>query len=82
MDLLQVWYTRLKGRCSEDASNSAETTFGQPAKGVEHGWSGDTEKRLVVDIGANFGYYSLYAAAHGCRFSSVHASCPHNKGNL
>ncbi|CAL8462169.1 g1700 [Coccomyxa elongata] len=67
LGLTQVWYTRLKGRCSEDEGISPGASPGQPAKGVERGRSGDTGKRLVVDIGANFGYYSLYAAAHGCR---------------
>ncbi len=28
---------------------------------------GKRPPRLVVDVGANFGYYSLYAAAMGCR---------------
>lgn len=27
----------------------------------------DGSPELVLDIGANFGYYSFYAASHGCR---------------
>ena len=27
----------------------------------------DDSRGLVLDVGANFGYYALYAAAHGCR---------------
>jgi hypothetical protein len=53
--VVQVWYSRLSGRCllAGDGQSGAQT---------QH-----SSRRLVVDIGANFGYYSLYAAAHGCR---------------
>ncbi len=27
----------------------------------------DGKRNLVLDVGANFGYYSLYAASMGCR---------------
>ncbi len=29
--------------------------------------AGKRPPRLVADVGANFGYYSLYAASMGCR---------------
>ncbi|EIE24267.1 hypothetical protein COCSUDRAFT_65824 [Coccomyxa subellipsoidea C-169] len=62
LGLTQVWYTRLNGQCVEKGGGS-----GHPGKGAERSVSGRAGRRLVVDIGANFGYYSLYAAAHGCR---------------
>ena len=73
VDLLQVWYTRLKGHCLEDGGSSPHGIPGQPDNKVDHGQFGNDGRRLVVDIGANFGYYSLYAAAHGCRCSHVDA---------
>ena len=31
----------------------------------------DDSRGLVLDVGANFGYYALYAAAHGCRYAPL-----------
>lgn len=50
---LQVWYTILKGQCVPAVRQSTAPLLPQ------HG--------LVLDVGSNFGYYALYAAAHGCR---------------
>ncbi|KAK9906760.1 hypothetical protein WJX75_007525 [Coccomyxa subellipsoidea] len=66
--LTQVWHTRLNGSCLEKGDGLLGSRKpGQPGKGAERIGSGKAGRRLVVDIGANFGYYSLYAAAHGCR---------------
>lgn len=66
---MQVWHTRLNGSCLEKGDGLLGSRKpGQPGKGAERIGSGKAGRRLVVDIGANFGYYSLYAAAHGCRF--------------
>ena len=45
--------TILKGQCVPAARQSTAPLLPQ------HG--------LVLDVGSNFGYYALYAAAHGCR---------------
>lgn len=38
--------------------------------------AGKRPPRLVADVGANFGYYSLYAASMGCRrVSEQHQLC-------
>ena len=50
---LQVWYSILKGQCVPAVAQSTAPLLPQ------HG--------LVLDVGSNFGYYALYAAAHGCR---------------
>ena len=39
-----------------------------PEKGRQQQAGAAVKRRLVADVGANFGYYSLYAAAHGCRY--------------
>ncbi len=51
---MQVWYTILHEQCIPSLISST-TALGQ--------------SRLVLDVGSNFGYYSLYAAAHGCRWA-------------
>ena len=63
---MQVWYTILHGQCVSSLTSSKAAT---------------AQSRLVLDVGSNFGYYSLYAAAHGCRWairgirpSSMHIS--------
>ena len=37
---------------------------------------GKRPPRLVADVGANFGYYSLYAAAMGCRCALPRSPTP------
>ncbi len=50
--MAQVWYTILHGQCMSSSKDGPHSAL---------------HSRLVLDIGSNFGYYSLYAAAHGCR---------------
>ena len=51
---MQVWYTILHGQCVSSLTSSKAAI---------------AQSRLVLDVGSNFGYYSLYAAAHGCRWA-------------
>ena len=62
---VQVWYTLLSGKCVEAVREPMLP--GIPEKGRQHAPEQALRRQLVVDVGANFGYYSLYAAAHGCR---------------
>lgn len=64
--VLQVWYTLLSQQCK--VSVPAPFQPGVPEKGVQQARPATAHRGLVVDVGANFGYYSLYAAAHGCRY--------------
>jgi hypothetical protein len=62
----QVWYTLLSGKCTEVVRE--QPLLGVPEKGRQAPREPQrVRRRLVADVGANFGYYSLYAAAHGCR---------------
>ena len=65
MPLRQVWYTILKQGCTETIRDAPRP--GVPEKGRQQQADSAVQRRLVADVGANFGYYSLYAAAHGCR---------------
>ena len=67
MCLRQVWYTILSQGCTE--AIKGELRPGVPEKGRQpQPDEAAVMRRLVADVGANFGYYSLYAAAHGCRY--------------
>ncbi len=66
MCLHQVWYTILSQGCTEALREPPRP--GVPEKGRQQQAGAAVKRRLVADVGANFGYYSLYAAAHGCRY--------------
>ena len=74
---VQVWYTLLSGKCVE--VEREQPMPGIPEKGRQQQPEQHLHRRLVADVGANFGYYSLYAAAHGCRRAftqcPLHAAC-------
>ena len=80
--LTQVWRARLKGACSSSSfspppllllSSLSSPSKSSPSKSSPLSSSSSSSASppppppLVLDVGANFGYYSLFAAALGCR---------------
>jgi len=65
--LTQVWRARLKGVCSRPRGSFPPPPPQAPPLSGLSSSSSPPPPPLVLDVGANFGYYSLFAAALGCR---------------
>ena len=62
--LTQIWRARLAGVCGGGGSRPPAPTTRRWLPGASFS---PPPPPLVLDVGANFGWYSLYAAALGCR---------------